>query len=95
MWASDVGTHRGHIGSRTPEARQRNAPVYRYFSNAGGGTRTPDTRIMIPRVRNRQSPVDTGDSGSGGGGWTQIWTHLSAGLHGVALLTILAVGRDR
>ena len=48
MWASDVGTHRGHIGSRTPEARQRNTPVYRYFSNAGGGTRTPDTRIMIP-----------------------------------------------
>ena len=45
--------------------------------------------------RNLQSPVETGASGPGEARWTQIWTHLSAGLHGVALLTTVAVGRDR
>jgi hypothetical protein len=41
----------GHIGdifARTTEAEERKCVVFQELLDAGGGTRTPDTRIMIP-----------------------------------------------
>jgi len=39
-------------GTRGPQTLQPpvNTGIWRKCGNAGGGTRTPDTRIMIPRV---------------------------------------------
>ena len=56
----------------------------------------PENAAYDSACRKRESPVDTGDSGPGEARWTQIWTHLSAGLHDVPVLTILrSVGIGR
>ena len=39
-----LGTHRGHICLEAVALE----PEFGSIANAGGGTRTPDTRIMIP-----------------------------------------------
>jgi hypothetical protein len=45
-----------------PDRKSRYSLVFRAFLSAGGGTRTPDTRIMIPGA----SPVFTGELGAFG-----------------------------
>ena len=41
---------------------------------------------------NRLSPVHTGDSGRKHGGWTRMWTHLSAGLQAVTAEPSVRIG---
>ena len=94
MWASNVG-HIGDTSDRAPPKLDREIRPFTGISRMPEEDSNPRHADYDSACPYRQSPVNTGDSGSGGGGWTQIWTHLSAGLHGVALLTILAVGRDR
>ena len=46
--SADFGTHPGHITDLALPQAIRNTPLCRQNADAGGGTRTPDTRIMIP-----------------------------------------------
>ena len=43
-----LGAHSGHATAERPSLERENPAVSGAFKDAGGGTRTPDTRIMIP-----------------------------------------------
>ena len=77
-----VGTcARGTFGARAESERRprtRKPPIWRAFLDAGGGTRTPDTRIMIATREGREGCCRARPGFARARRWTQLSTEAAA-----------------
>jgi hypothetical protein len=72
-----LGAHSGHAPKSATPLERENPAIGGAFRGAGGGTRTPDTRIMIPQRFGSAKPRIEAGGHKRGRNWHRAWLRVN------------------